>query len=491
VSIRRLIVVIVVLAGLTGAILASRTATTAQPASFGPEPFASRPYASHNTPITSTWFCPGVPGGSPGLSGAFVVTNPSDVAITGRALFYGPEGTAPATAPVTVPGRDSVTVEAADHLAGEFVAAMVELDGGEGMVEQVARHPAGTAVASCAPATAPDWYFADGWTVDDSTEQLVIANPYSDTAIVDVTFFTKSGTRQPSAFQADSIAPRSLKVINVAQSGLVDEQVIGVHVSASRGRLVVERGQHYVGGGRLGYSLLLGSPTTSSQVWFAYGEQGKGITEQYAVLNPTEDDVEVTPTVLGVPLAPEAGFVPPEAFSVPANSVVTFDMANVQGLPDGLHTMVFGTLADASIVVERVLTRPAGDLVATSVVLGMTSEYVVHRWYVPVGVDAATEGALVVYNLVDEDATVAVKAIGPGGEVGVPGVDDLALPANGLITIDLTDPSVFGRPLVVESTQSIFVERRLPRGGDLPGRSGSWALPECGPSACSFFSPPA
>jgi hypothetical protein len=41
----------------------------------------------------------------------------------------------------------------------------------------------------------------------------------------------------------------------------------------------------------------------------------------------------------------------------------------------------------------------------------------------------------------------------------------------------VSDPTALGHPLVVESTQRIFVERLLPRDPDLRGRSGSFALP--------------
>src|SRR5262249_33672064 len=125
----------------------------------------------------------------------------------------------------------------------------------------------------------------------------------------------------------------------------------------------------------------------------------------------------------------------------------------------------------------------------TSVVMGMTSEYVVPRWYVPIGVTSAVDAALVVYNPYATDTTLSLKAIGPGGEIAVPGLDSISLPSSAIRTIDLTDPSVFGRPLVLEASQGVFVERRLPRGGDLSGRAASWAMPECGP--CNFFSPPA
>jgi hypothetical protein len=67
-------------------------------------------------------------------------------------------------------------------------------------------------------------------------------------------------------------------------------------------------------------------------------------------------------------------------------------------------------------------------------------------------------------------------------------MDAIELPGAGVITIPLTDSSVFGKIVVLEATAGMYVERRLPRGHDLAGLSGSWALPECGP--CQFSSPP-
>jgi hypothetical protein len=56
----------------------------------------------------------------------------------------------------------------------------------------------------------------------------------------------------------------------------------------------------------------------------------------------------------------------------------------------------------------------------------------------------------------------------------------VALPSGSIITIDLVDPDVIGRELIVTATSRVFVERLLPRGDDLPGRSGSWLLPVSG-----------
>jgi hypothetical protein len=366
------------------------------------------------------------------------------------------------------------------------VSATIELEGGEGIVEERATNSAGAAVASCTTQTATTWYFADGWTRDGSTENLIITNPYDGPVTIDVAFFGKNGKQVPNAFQGDSIAPHSVKIITVADNGYRDESVIGVEIAATRGRMIVAREQIYIGADRAGYTLELGAPTPSEQLWFVEGDHGTDIHEQYVILNPGDEDSAVDVTVLGVPIV--AGFVQPDSIQVAAGEVVTFDAGSIVGLPDGAHSLVFSTLQAPPLIIERVLTKPGGAGPVTTVVMGMTPEYVVSRWYVPIGVDSATESAIVIYNPDQVDKTVAVKALGPGGEVAVPGLEAVPLAKAAILPIDLTDPSVFGKTLVIEASGRIFVERKLPRGDDLPGRSGSWALPECGP--CTFFSPP-
>ena len=484
-NIRRILVTTVLVVGLVAAILGGRQKSVAQRPYFAAVPSMSRPYHSLNRSITTTWYCAGVPTADSSVGGQIVVSNPGDSAIKGHLSLFGPDGVLPVLQDLTVPARNSLSVDVAPLMVAEFVSAMVELDSSVGIVEQRAVHPAGSAVSTCTAATSSSWYFADGFTVDGSTDQIVLTNPYADIVIVDVRFYKRDAKPlDPQAFQDYPIAPHSVKVISLADIGGKDEATLAVQIIASRGRLIAARAQHYFGGGRLGFSMALGAPSVSGQLYFAEGETGAGITESYVMFNPTKDDVLLQPTVLGVPLT--NSLVQPDPISVPQNSVLTFDSKAIQGLPEGHHTLVFSTEAQSAVVIERVITKIVAGKPSTSVVQGMTPEYVVPRWYVPIGVDAATAEALVVYNVDFVDSTVAVKAIGPGGEVAVPGLEAVPLPKSGVITISLTDPSVFGRTLVVESAQRLFVERLLPTGSTDDRRSGSWAVPECGP--CNLLS---
>jgi hypothetical protein len=250
---------------------------------------------------------------------------------------------------------------------------------------------------------------------------------------------------------------------------------------------VVGRAQHYLGGGRLGYGVTLAAPALRDQWWFADGEAGDGITETFAIYNPTDDDVQVDVVFLGIPL--EAGFGDVAPIDVPARQVVVFDPSTAgadgatSAVPPGRHATVFSTLAEPSIVVERVLTRPAGDSVATSVVVGAPPRidgYVASRWHVGIGPSDPATAALVVYNVDNVDGTVTIEAVGPGGPSAVPSLTDVPIGAGQVITIDLVDPDVLGNELIVQATNRVFVERALPRGNGLAGTSGSWALPAAG-----------
>jgi hypothetical protein len=340
-------------------------------------------------------------------------------------------------------------------------------------------------VAACADNTSSEWYFADGFTVDGSIETLILTNPYEDAAVVDLVFATEAGESTPAAFQGFTILPRSVKSIPIAELGARDEPVIAVKITAERGRLVAGRAQHYLGGGRLGYGVSLAAPALRDQWWFADGEAGDGITETFAIYNPTDDDVQVDVVFLGIPL--DAGYGETEPIDVPARQVVVYDPSGdgeTAVVPPGRHASVFSTLAEQSIVVERILTRRTGDSVATSVVMGapprINDGYVASRWHLGIGPTEPAPAALVVYNVDNVDGTLTIEAVGPGGPSAVPSLTEVPIGAGQVITVDLVDPGVLDTELIVQSTTRVFVERSLPRGNGLDGASGSWTLPAAG-----------
>lgn len=435
------------------------------------------PAAPTAASLTNTWFCPGVPAsGEEGTSGEFVIANAGQVPMTGRVTLLAGEGQS-VEQPFDVAPYARVTINPASSVTAPYVAAVVEIDGGGGLVEQRSTQPAGTSVAPCTTSTSKTWYLAEGFTAEDSTEQLVLANPYSQTVIVDIGTATDEGSRQPPELQGFPIPARSVQIIDMDAVAARDEAQVAVSVVASRGTLLVGRAQLYDGGGRLGYSMTLASPTTRSQWWFANGERAPGVAERFSIYNPTENDVQVTPVFLGV-----ASEVLTDSVAIPAGEVVTFPVDSIAGLPDGRHAMVFGTDdGSESLIVERAITRTIDGIPTTSVIAGAvpspTEPFVPNTWTLAIGPGEATPDGLIVYNSAMVDATVTVQAVTSNGVQSVPGLEALPLAAGGLLPIALTDASAIDAQLIVRSTSPVFVERSLPREPGAQGRSTSWALP--------------
>jgi len=478
---RRLLAILTVVVLPLALLLAAARgdATPATVPSFAALGSPSMPFVPHQGFINSTWFCPGVPIGGTGLSGSVTVANPSDGPLTGQfTVFNDIADTEPVEQRFEVPSRDTLSLDPASlQPAGSYLSVMVEITGGGGLVEQQANHPDGSAVSPCSNSTSSAWYFADNYTLNDSREDLVITNPFPDDAIIDVSFASNDGERTPPQLEGVPVAGHSVYVVD-EKFLAKDEAVLAVSIVASRGRVVAGRAQQYLGE-RQGYSMSLGSPAGSAGWWFADGENDGSNYERYSIYNPSDQEAVVQPVFLGVTSDTFNNDIEP--ITIAPHQVASLSIFDVPELPTGRHGAQFSSLTGTPIVVERAITRRAGDGFATTVVRGVEQYFAepgYFRWSMAIGTDLAVDNVLVVLNLSFADATVAVKALGPGGEVDLPGLEAVALPAGGVITIAIPDQAAaLGHPLVVMGTQPIVVERLLPRGAELRGRSGSLALP--------------
>jgi Family of unknown function (DUF5719) len=474
---RRILAGLMVLASIVGVVALQRSRPVhSVPAEFSRLGNATMPFVPKGEFVTSAWFCAGVPIGGPQLGGSAIVANPSEVTLTGKiTTFTDADGVEAVAVPFEVPSRGTMVFDLGQlQPQGSFVSAMVEIYGGGGFVEQRADSPSGSAVSPCSNSTSSTWYFADGYTVEGSKEQLVVTNPFPSDAIINISEATSTESRQPAILQSLQVKAQSVLVIS--QDLLAKREfVLAVTVESTRGRVVVGRAQEYVTSvGRAGFTMTLGAPSLGDQFYFADGEVAPNVIERYSVYNASETDAIVNVTFLG--LDPALGFVNPEPLTVPAGNVVSL-IADDVGVPAGRHGAVFSTETEGSILVERAITRQTDDTVATTVVMGSPPSFASTRWSMAIGTDLAVENILVVLNATGAQGTVTVKTLGAGGEVPVPGMEAIDLPAGGVITIGVSDPTALGHPLIVESTQRIFVERLLPRDPDLRGRSGSFALP--------------
>ncbi len=517
---RALPALILVLVGLVGMVVVGRDAPLRETPFFAETGGAWMPAVGVSGSLTGSWFCPGVPTSGEGAGGSVVVSNRDGAQIVGRYLVLTEDG-AVAEEDFTVGPWTQTTIDVDAFTSAPFASVVVEIEGGGGIVEQIAEHPLGDSVAACANDTSPNWYVADGYTLEGSVETLILTNPFDEPVVASLRFSTAAREAQPGQFGGFTVPPRSFLTIEIAELGARDEPIISVAVEATAGRLIVGRAQEYNGGGRFGFDVSLGAPELRDQWWFADGERGEGVTETFSLYNPTDDEVEVQVFFGGIPLSSsavneqdpvvipprravifdpledrgntfvEGGPVAEEAASETTvapegdgveedEEFVDFQAASTE-LPDGPHSTVFSTLAQPSIVVERVLTRPSDGSIATSVLLGATNganAFVANTWHMGIGPTVATEDAIVMYNIDQVEASVTVSVIGPDGPSAVPSLSELVLAPGAVLSVDLVDADVIGRELIVTSTSRVFIERSLPRGGDLPGRSSSWLLPQ-------------
>jgi hypothetical protein len=474
---RRLPFVLIAIVALVGAVMAGRDEVQPVLPTFSAAATGWMPAAPAVGGVTETWFCPGVPAtGIDDVGGNVIVVNRTGERKVGTLLLFN-ERSENYRVDLTIEAWTVSRVDLAATLPGAMVGALIEIEGGGVLVEQQSLDRNGDSSSACANATSDTWYVADGSTVDGSLDQIVLSNPYDQRVVATLEFATREGSRAPSSYRGLIVPPRSTRVIDLGApgAGAQGEPVLAVSVQSTRGRLVVGRAQRNSGGGRSGTQVTLAVPSPRDQWWFANGHKGEGVTERYSIYNPTEEDVEVDPIFLGIPTA-----VQPDPIPVPAKEVVTFEPGSVVELPDGPYAVVFSTLAQPTVVIERASTVTADAQSLTTVVAGATPRpdgYLATDWYVAAAPAAATEDALVVYNGDNAEGTVTVSALGASGPVPVPGLVDVALPGpDAILTIDLTDPIVLGRPLLIESTNRVFVERSYPSGvGDL--RTGGWAIP--------------
>jgi len=421
-----------------------------------------------------------VPLGGAGYSGTEYgglvrVANPSDVELRGVLTRYVANADS-LSEPITVPPRGTLEVNLAEGVAGSYVSALVELAGESGsdrvVVEQLAKYPAGDSTQPCANEPSTQWFFADGFTASDSTEDLLLTNPLPDATVVNIRFVTKDGERTPSQLQGFVIQPNSLRVLNIAEQGARGETLVGVEIRAKSGALVAARAQHYLGTGRLGYSIKLGSPDSHTDWWMIAGDYRGKPSEQIEVFNPNDVDATVAVLVFGGP----AVKVEPLNVVVPAHRLVIIAMDNLAGLDATTFAMSLSVIEGEGVVVEHVATRQAGENLATTVDLAMPAVMAATEWRIPVAPPSGTTESLLFFNVTALESTVTIKAVGPAGVLPIAGFESLTIAPGVPTYMSLPDGAPLGQ-LVVKSTNDILVMRVSPQSMGVKGREFIWGFP--------------
>jgi hypothetical protein len=138
---------------------------------------------------------------------------------------------------------------------------------------------------------------------------------------VNVSYTTAEGRRTPANLQGVILTAHSAKSISMSDVGAANESRIAVEVTASTGQIIASRMQHYIGGGRLGYSTTVGISEALSDWWFTSGRTGPQVTEQLVVFNPSQNDAQLNVAFFGAGITNGASSDQANAAALPSEAV--------------------------------------------------------------------------------------------------------------------------------------------------------------------------
>jgi hypothetical protein len=453
---RRGFVVVVLLAVLVLAGLADRgdrsTGLAAGPA-------IDMPTAPVAGSVSSTWYCAGGTAKSGGAADVTItVANPGNSELEAVVTVVPSEGRR-ATRQLKVRPNAIQTLRLQDVAEAEYAAALVEIDGGQGVVEQWVEGALGQTTSPCASAASKNWYFADGSTTRESTMVLALFNPFPDNAIADLSFSTDQGRSVPRALQGLVIPARSLVVRNVGDF-VRRRETVAVSVRVRTGRLVTSKLQLHDGGGRKGMALVLGAPSTGSVWRFADGYVRDGVTEQVAIYNPGDQEATVD-----VELALEKGAAEPFELTVPARERVTLVANKESRIPkEDSHAITVIRRSGPGVVAEQtvdaVTPAPRTGFADTLGARRLSS-----RWFLATGsANPNFDEWIVVHNPGRRAAKLSFAVLASGQRLAVEGMQSVIVPAGRRQAFRLGDHlSRDATPMVVDATAPVLVERTVYR----------------------------
>lgn len=298
-----------------------------------------RPAAAGPTEVaTGAWFCPH--SGGRGWRVWVVAANPSDREAAVRVTTFG--AGRPSTVRQRIPGGsvEYVPVTAEDKAS----ASVVEFFGPRVSAGMVAARPddGGLGAEPCASRAGTRWFVPEGTSVRGQASHLVVANPFAEEAVVDVTVLSPDGPTRPGPLSGVVIEPQRAVSYDLNEV-VLGKDALTVLVRASLGKVAVGG----VDVGEEGLRSVLAVPGPA-RTWVLPG----------AGHQPASEAVVTAPAGRRVPFrvrtqGPETQITVLEDGVVPPEAARTFEVEGEQG---GLVVEAEG---EAPLVAGRRLTSGA------------------------------------------------------------------------------------------------------------------------------------
>lgn len=188
--------------------------------------------AEAGTAPSGAWICPH--GGGRGLSVELFLANPGTTTVSARVTQLGAKAAAEPTG-YDVPAGSTVRVHL---LPGDRGAATyVEFFGGWIGAGWVSFTDDGVAAEPCAADASTRWYLADGSTQLGEEAFVIVANPFSGQAVLDVVLYTSDGPPIRESDWTDLVVPARRSLALHLNSMVEGEPVVAATLEVKVGRV--------------------------------------------------------------------------------------------------------------------------------------------------------------------------------------------------------------------------------------------------------------
>jgi hypothetical protein len=354
--------------------------------------------------------------------------------------------------PVAAEGFGSPVAGATSH----FVESRV---GRSGVVE-------GTGAGNCATDASQDWYFPSGDSSVATDYRLIIANPFPDEAVVQISFMTSGGEETSAQLSEVAVPAGQVEVASISDAA-IPQDLLSVRLHSARGRVVAWKALWTKPEGEApGLEFTLGAPAPATEWYFPAGEVSARARQAITVTNPNEEESRVSVSLstdeepvqssklLDLAIAPQSS----------KRLVIPDRLDEKTGNVGGISAVVS---VDNGVPVVAESTTVWDDEAISGRMTEVGSTTISDSWLVAPPSSEPTSDSLVLQNPTTEEATVNVSIYGgrsdEGSEpVSPEGLQGITVPPGLRVSVSLEDMELSrGSWLEVVATGSEVVAERL------------------------------
>ena len=321
----------------------------------------------------------------------------------------------------------------------------------------------GLGAASCSAEATTEWFFPQGSAQLGFDERLILYNPFPDEAVVRVTFLTPDGT-QSKANLTDVAVPSGDATTLRVKRFILQENVLGVHISSVRGRFVAWKVLFAQPENRpRGVSLTLGATEPATDWYFPAGASGGGVDERLTIMNPTEEEAMIDISLVG-----DKGAIPARKLvGLELRPETTQEISLSKELDDrnvGAISAIVRSTNGVEIVTERSVFYDTGSFNGYASELGATAPST-GLWLGPPAAQPSSD-TIILLNIGEQEAEVDVELRRASGEALRPDkLQGIKVPTGGRGRIELSEWSEEEPVIAIITASSPVVAERIAYSG--------------------------